>query len=105
MIKSIKRKINKLYSKIYLTTNSNLKNQLTTDFQRVKLDDKSLNKLPEFLQYSLPAIFAKVDYLDGSTVILKVVYLERIEDEIVDIDREFRFNIEDINFLEIETTT
>lgn len=100
MIKSIKRIINKLS---YIGTRTELKKQLTTDFQRVRLDNRTLNKLPEILQYSLPAFFAKVDYLDSSTVIVKVVYLERNENEFIDVEKEFRFNIEDINFLEIET--
>lgn len=102
MLKSIKRIINKLSYKLFLCTRTNLREYLTTEFQRVILDDRTLNKLPEKMQYVLPATFAKIDYLDSSSVIVKAVYLERKGDEIINYEEEFRFNIEDIIVLEIE---
>ena len=100
-MKSIKKIIKKLYSP---RIKSNFYNLLTTDFQRVKLDNKTLRKFPEFLQYALPSISARIDYLDSSTVIIKIMYLEREGNNIIDIEKEFRVDIDDINFLEIKTT-
>ena len=81
---------------------TNLRNQLSTDFQRVKLAEKTFKKLPENLQYALPIIWAKVHWLDTSTVIMKVSYLERKGENIVNVYKMFNLNIEDITILEIE---
>lgn len=79
-----------------------MEKQLTTDFQKVMLSNKTLNKLPGFLKYSSPAFFAQIDYFDNSTVIIKAVYLEREGAEIVDVHNEFRLNVEDVTILKIE---
>lgn len=80
-----------------------LKDQLTIEFQKVQIDFDTCKKLSMFLDNEYVEFFAKIDRLNESIIVIKIMFEGYNEGKNVKVERDFIFEKSDIEFIDIES--